>query len=83
MVDNASESLTQREHEVLTHLVHGYSTKEVARELGIAFKTAATHRSAIMSKLGVHETASMVRKAILSGLVVLQRLGNGEPDTMA
>ena len=70
-MQKTSEHLTKREHEVLELIVYGYSTKRVAFELGISFKTAVTHRTSIMSKLGVHETASMVRTAILWGLVVL------------
>jgi len=70
-MDKTSEHLTRREHEVLELLVSGCSTKGVAFQLRISLKTAATHRANIMKKLGVHETASMVRKAILWGLVVL------------
>jgi hypothetical protein len=36
---------------------------------GISFKTAVTHRASIMSKLDVHEIASVVREAIRRGLV--------------
>ncbi len=61
--------LSKREEEVLQALARGLSTKEAARELGIAFKTAASHRASIMEKLDVHETASMIREAIRRGLV--------------
>jgi two-component system, NarL family, response regulator NreC len=37
--------------------------------LGISYKTADSHRSRIMEKLGVHETASLVRYAIRQGIV--------------
>jgi PAS domain S-box-containing protein len=36
---------------------------------GISYKTADSHRTRIMDKLGVHETASLVRSAIRMGLV--------------
>lgn len=65
------QPLSPREREVLGLLVDGKSTKEIAAELGIAFRTAACHRSAIMQKLNVHDTASMVREAIRWGLVRL------------
>jgi DNA-binding CsgD family transcriptional regulator len=61
--------LSKREHQVLTLIVAGKSSKEIAAELGISFKTAVTHRSSIMGKLDVHEIASVVREAILRGLV--------------
>lgn len=61
--------LTQREREVLCCVAQGYSTKQAAGLLGITFKTAACHRYRIMEKLGVHETASLVRYAIRNGLM--------------
>jgi DNA-binding NarL/FixJ family response regulator len=54
---------------VLTLIVAGKSSKEVAGELGISFKTTLTHRASIMSKMEVHEIASVVREAIRRGLV--------------
>jgi DNA-binding NarL/FixJ family response regulator len=63
------DSLTKREVEVLRLIAEGKSTKEVAGEMGIAFKTAVCHRSRILQKLGVHETASLVRLAIRAGLI--------------
>src|SRR5436305_607976 len=47
----------------------GKSTKEAAMALRISYKTADSHRSRILEKLGIHETASMVRYAIRSGLI--------------
>jgi len=61
--------LTRRELEVLRCIAQGCSTKQAAGNLGITFKTAACHRYRIMEKLGIHETASLVRYAIRSGLV--------------
>jgi len=63
------QGLSKREHQVLTLIVAGKSSKEIAAELGISFKTAVTHRASIMSKLDVHEIASVVREAIHRGLV--------------
>jgi PAS domain S-box-containing protein len=63
-------SLTERERQVLILISEGHSTKEAALRLGISYKTADSHRSRILEKLGVHETASMVRYAIRAGLIV-------------
>jgi DNA-binding NarL/FixJ family response regulator len=63
------ERLTNREIEVLRLIADGKSTKQVAAVLGIAFKTAACHRSNLMQKFGVHESVSLVRSAIRSGIV--------------
>ena len=62
-------ALTERERQVLVLIADGKSTKEAAATLGISYKTADSHRSRILEKLGVHETASMVRYAIRAGLV--------------
>jgi PAS domain S-box-containing protein len=62
-------ALTERERQVLVLIAGGKSTKETAVQLGISYKTADSHRSRILEKLGVHETASMVRYAIRAGLI--------------
>jgi len=62
-------ALTERERQVLVLIAEGKSTKETAARLGISYKTADSHRSRILEKLGVHETASMVRYAIRAGLI--------------
>ena len=62
-------ALTERERQVLVLIADGKSTKEAAASLGISYKTADSHRSRVLEKLGVHETASMVRYAIRAGLV--------------
>ncbi len=62
-------ALTERERQVLVLIAGGKSTKQTAAHLGISYKTADSHRSRILEKLGVHETASMVRYAIRAGLI--------------
>ena len=64
-----SVPLTEREKQVLVLIAEGNSTKGVAALLGISYKTADSHRSKIMEKLDVHETASLVRYAIRNHLV--------------
>jgi DNA-binding NarL/FixJ family response regulator len=63
-------NLTPRETEVLKLIVEGHSSKCIARQLNIAFKTVRCHRSRIMDKLQVHNAASLVRFAIRQGIVV-------------
>jgi DNA-binding NarL/FixJ family response regulator len=63
------DSLTRREVEVLRLVAEGKSSKEVAKELGMAFRTAVCHRYRIFQKLKVHETASVVRLAARAGLI--------------
>lgn len=63
------DPLTLREREILQLVAEGHSTKQAAEILGISVKTAESHRSRLMGKLGVHETAGLVRYAIRRGLI--------------
>lgn len=65
----AAEPLTSRELQVLQLVAEGKSTKEAAALLNISFKTAESHRTRIMEKLNIHETAGLVRYAVRRGLV--------------
>lgn len=65
----AAEPLSTRERQVLQLVGEGKSTKDVAGVLGISVKTAESHRSRLMRKLDIHETATLVRYAIRRGLV--------------
>ncbi|MGH7206636.1 MAG: response regulator [Nitrospiraceae bacterium] len=67
--DLPPEPLSLREREVLQLIAEGKTTKEVAVVLGISVKTAESHRTRIMEKLDIHQTASLVRYAIRRGLV--------------
>jgi DNA-binding NarL/FixJ family response regulator len=64
-------TLTQRELEILEHIVAGESNKEIAHSLGLSSNTVAVHRANIMDALGVHNTAELVVYAIRNGLVIL------------
>ena len=63
------DPLTPRERTVLQLVAEGKTTKEVASLLGVSVKTAEYHRNSVMQKLGIHETASLVRYAIRRGLI--------------
>lgn len=65
----SSEPLSPRERQVLQLIAEGKTTKEVAGVLNISVKTAETHRTRLMEKLDIHETAGLVRYAIRRGLV--------------
>src|SRR5258708_5691035 len=67
--DVVQDPLTPRERQVLQLVAEGKTTKESARLLNISPKTAETHRSRIMEKLNIHETAGLVRYAIRRGLI--------------
>jgi len=61
--------LTPREREVLQLVTEGYANKQIAGELGIAVKTVEKHREHLMSKLDIHDTATLTRYAIAAGIV--------------
>lgn len=67
-VEPPSMPLSARESEVVKLLAQGHSNKDVARQLGISVKTAETHRTNLMRKLGLHSITEIVRFAIRHGL---------------
>jgi two-component system response regulator NreC len=61
--------LTRREHEVLSLIGEGATSKEIATRLGISPKTAQVHRDNLKQKLKAKSTAAMVRYAIKHKLI--------------
>ena len=57
-------NLSRREKEVLDLIIKEYTTPEIAEALFISEGTVATHRKHILSKMGVKNTAGIVRVAI-------------------
>ncbi len=62
-------NLTQREREVLEHLVKGLNYKMIASELFISLDTVASHVKRIYEKLHVHSKSEAVAKALKHRLV--------------
>jgi two-component system, NarL family, response regulator NreC len=67
--ERPADPLSARERQVLQLIAEGKSTKDVASLLGISVKTAESHRTRLMQKLDIHETASLVRYAVRRGIV--------------
>lgn len=67
--DIQTRTISDRERQVLQLVAEGRTTKEVAVMLGISIKTAESHRSNLMEKLDIHETAGLVRYAIRNGII--------------
>ncbi len=63
------ETITRREREVLKLIGEAYTNKEIADLLCISVKTVEKHRSNIMKKLDLHNTAALTAYAIEKGLV--------------
>ena len=62
------QTLTDREHEVLTYVIAGMLNKQIAHALGISEKTVKVHRGRVTEKLGVHSVAELVRLAEKAGV---------------
>jgi DNA-binding NarL/FixJ family response regulator len=61
--------LTSREREILQLLVEGRANKEVATALNISPYTVETHRSHILQKLNLHNSAELVLYAVRKGII--------------
>jgi two-component system, NarL family, response regulator NreC len=67
--DETAAVLTGREREVIQLLAEGKTSKEVAVALHLSVKTAETHRTNLMRKLGLHSVADLTRYAVRNGIV--------------
>lgn len=63
------ERLTDREREVLRHVVQGKLNKQIAAELGIHERTVKLHRTHITTKLKVHSVAELTRRVQEAGVI--------------
>ena len=57
-------ALTRREKEVLKHIGHGKTSKQIAEILNLSVYTIGNHRRHICRKLGLHSTAQLVAYAV-------------------
>lgn len=68
---SGKQQLTKRETEVLEYIAQGYTNRKIADTLFLSVRTVNTHRTNLMQKLDIHDTARLVRYAIETGLVKL------------
>ena len=64
-----SETLSEREREIVACVVKGLTNKEVADRLFISVNTVQTHRKNIARKLGVHSVSGLTIYAIVNKIV--------------
>jgi DNA-binding NarL/FixJ family response regulator len=64
----AADSLTAREREVLTLIADGATNRQIARRLGVTERTARTHVSNILGKLGLTSRTQAALWAVREGL---------------
>jgi DNA-binding NarL/FixJ family response regulator len=63
------ESLTSREQEILELIWAGFKNKEIGPQLKISVKTVEAHRSNMMKKMRVANTAELLRTAIDNAMI--------------
>jgi DNA-binding NarL/FixJ family response regulator len=66
------ERLSSRERQVLQLVVEGWTSAAIGEALGLSPKTVETYRSRIMTKLGITNTAQLVKLAVLHGVTDIE-----------
>jgi DNA-binding NarL/FixJ family response regulator len=69
---HGADSLTEREIEVLRHVVEGNANKIVASQLRISEETVKGHVRSILAKLGANDRTHAVTIAIKRGIINLE-----------
>ncbi len=64
----AADTLTPRERDVLAQIASGATNRQIARRLGVAERTARTHVSSILAKLGLTSRTQAALWAVQHGL---------------
>ncbi len=62
------DTLTPREHEVMTYVIAGMLNKQIAVRLGISEETVKIHRGRVMQKLEIESVAELVRLCEKAGI---------------
>ncbi|MDO5664684.1 MAG: response regulator transcription factor [Bacteroidia bacterium] len=71
-ITSNDDNLTERELDVLTKLVHGYSNKEIADSLNISIHTVVTHRKNITTKTGIRSQSGLTIYAISKKIISIE-----------
>lgn len=61
--------LSRRELEVLKQLVTGKTLKRIGDDMGLSIKTISTYKTRLKAKMGIRNSADMVRYAMLQGQI--------------
>lgn len=67
---SSDNALTPREAEVVTHLVDGYSNKEIATAMGISARTVQQHIAQAIRKTNSRNRTQLAVFAVRTGLVI-------------
>jgi DNA-binding NarL/FixJ family response regulator len=64
-----TEGLTDRENEILALVAEGVGNKEIGERLFISVRTVETHKTHILDKLGLKNTAELIKYAIKHNII--------------
>lgn len=67
--ETPEEPLTPREIEIIKLIAEGKSSREIAAELFLSFRTIQNHRTRIMRKLSLKKNTDLVKYAIQMGFI--------------
>jgi DNA-binding NarL/FixJ family response regulator len=68
-IKKPAETLTKRESEILKLIIAGKTNKKIAQKIYRTERTVEYHRHRLMRKLGAHNAADLVKRAIDMGIV--------------
>ncbi len=69
--DDKLDNLTNREREILQHIVEGLLNPDIAKKLNISIRTVETHKTSIMRKLNLSSVVDLVKFAIKNKIIEL------------
>ncbi|TAK00630.1 MAG: response regulator transcription factor [Chloroflexota bacterium] len=73
-LEDAYDTLTDREHEVLLLAAVGHTNREIARQLNLTERSVHSTRAAVMLKLGFHDRVELLRFALRRGVIEVAQL---------
>lgn len=63
-IEDGMSRLSDREKEILDHIVQGHSSRDIGRELGISTKTVEAHRARINDKMRANDLPHLIRMCL-------------------
>jgi DNA-binding NarL/FixJ family response regulator len=73
-LEDAYDTLSDREHEVLLLAAVGHTNREIARKLRLSERSIHSVRAAVMEKLGFHDRVELLKFAIRRGVIEVAEL---------
>ncbi|HEX5591041.1 MAG TPA: LuxR C-terminal-related transcriptional regulator, partial [Candidatus Limnocylindrales bacterium] len=73
-LEDAYDTLSDREREVLLLAAVGHTNREIARQLQLAERSVHSIRSSVMEKLGFHDRVELLKFALRRGVIEVAEL---------